>query len=168
MNVSIVSVSRFASRPHRGQTVRYQEGCSLSGLYSGGSSTGSCSAGTGTTPSTGQYTTGIGAPQYRCLEISQSRSRYFTARLPTPCASSQSQMRSTATDDSSPENSPLFTSAPGPRYGSRSTPPGPHEEAMTSRNGRAYRRAEPKTPPACAGPALIAPAPYLTSRTEEG
>src|SRR5256714_6947041 len=145
MNVSIVSVSRFASRPHRGQTVRYHEGCSLSGLNSGGSSTGSCSAGTGTTPSTGQYTTGIGAPQYRCLEISQSRSRYFTPRLPTPCASSQSQMRSTATDDSSPENSPLFTSAPGPRYGSRSTPYGPDDDATTARTGGSDRHADSQT-----------------------
>ena len=40
-----------------------------------GSTTGSCSSGTGTSPHESQYTIGMGVPQNRCRESSQSRSR---------------------------------------------------------------------------------------------
>ena len=41
----------------------------------------------------GQWMIGIGAPQYRCREISQSRSRYEAAARPLPSASSHSITR---------------------------------------------------------------------------
>ena len=37
-----------------------------------GNSTGRSFSGTGTIPQSSQYTTGIGAPQYLCLETNQS------------------------------------------------------------------------------------------------
>lgn len=46
--------------------------------------TGSSSAGTGTGPHELQCTMGIGVPQYRCLEISQSRSLGLVRWPPTP------------------------------------------------------------------------------------
>ena len=57
----MVSVSRSAGPPHRGQVVVFQVGWSLSGLSpvgrhstSSGSSTGSSSSGTGRAPHSGQ------------------------------------------------------------------------------------------------------------------
>ena len=63
MKVSRVSVSRSASRPQRGHWVWYQPGLSARARFSGGSTTGSCSSGTGTRPQTLQCTIGIGQPQ---------------------------------------------------------------------------------------------------------
>ena len=82
--MSIVSVSRLAGPPHFGQVVLTQSSAAASGETPrgfrswprrSGSSTGSWSSGTGTSPSTSQWTIGIGQPQNRCREISQSRSR---------------------------------------------------------------------------------------------
>src|SRR5690606_7742017 len=67
--VSRVSVSRRAAAPHDGQSTCFQVGWRSSGLpgtskvTSLGSSTGSWSAGTGTTPQASQWITGIGQPQ---------------------------------------------------------------------------------------------------------
>ena len=87
MKVSIVSASRRPGFPHLGHGVVSHSWSSASGdppsslnFTFSGSSTGRSSSGTGTMPQSSQYTTGIGAPQYRCLEISQSRSRKFTSR----------------------------------------------------------------------------------------
>src|SRR5581483_2865863 len=69
-NVSIVSVSRRAGPPHRGQRVSTNAACVASGeppvpviTTSSGSTTGSSRSGTGTVPQRSQYTTGMGAPQ---------------------------------------------------------------------------------------------------------
>jgi hypothetical protein len=78
----MVSVSRRAGPPQRGQTACTKVGTFSSGLppspvkgASFGSSTGSWSSGTPTMPSFSQYTTGMGVPQYRCRLMSQSFSR---------------------------------------------------------------------------------------------
>ena len=70
MKVSMVSVSRSAGCPQRGQAVWRQVGWNLSGLspvgrhsISSGSSTGSSCSGTGTAPQLEQWTTGMGQPQ---------------------------------------------------------------------------------------------------------
>ena len=80
--VSIVSVSRRAGPPHFGHVVFTQSSTAARGLlpfgaYSSvsGSSTGSWSSGTATMPHEPQWTTGIGQPQYRWRESSQSRRR---------------------------------------------------------------------------------------------
>ena len=83
--MSIVSVSRLAAPPHFGQATLTQSAAAASGetprgarsapRRSSGSRTGSWSSGTGTSPHDGQWMIGIGVPQKRCREISQSRSR---------------------------------------------------------------------------------------------
>ena len=82
--MSIVSGSRRAGPPHRGQSTidhssRAPSGEVPLGLRSRpsalGSSTGSWSSGTGTSPQAGQWMIGIGVPQKRCRLISQSRRR---------------------------------------------------------------------------------------------
>src|SRR5436309_9922055 len=94
-NVSIVSVSRRAGLPHVGQATSTKPGCRASGdspprrkSTSSGRSTGRSPSGTATSPCSSQWMMGIGAPQYRCREISQSRKRYVTAARPLPCSSS--------------------------------------------------------------------------------
>ena len=69
-NVSIVSVSRFAGFPQRGQVVFTKDATWASGepprpvnSTSRGSTIGSWSYGTGTWPHESQYTIGIGVPQ---------------------------------------------------------------------------------------------------------
>ena len=80
----MVSVSRFAGPPHFGHSVCTQSVAAASGELPFGASscprrsgrqTGSWSSGTGTSPHPSQYTIGIGAPQNRCRDSSQSRSR---------------------------------------------------------------------------------------------
>ena len=67
--VSSVSVSRSAAPPHCGQATCFQVGWRTSGLpgvaksTSSGSTTGSWSLGTGTTPQAAQWMNGIGVPQ---------------------------------------------------------------------------------------------------------
>jgi len=69
MKVSMVSVSRSALPPQRGQAVCFQVGCLSSGLpepvisTSSGSVTGSASRGTGTVPHAPQWMNGMGQPQ---------------------------------------------------------------------------------------------------------
>ena len=67
MKVSMVSVSRRAAPPQRGQVTLTNSGTFSSGerpvpviSMRSGSSTGSWSSGTGTTPHAGQWITGIG------------------------------------------------------------------------------------------------------------
>ena len=81
VKVSMVSVSLLACPPHIGQVVASQsshcnrgEGPLLASWSPdmGGSVTCSWSAGTGTVPQAEQWTTGMGVPQYLCLEINQS------------------------------------------------------------------------------------------------
>ena len=82
--VSIVSVSRSAAPPHFGQSTFTQSAAAASGdtpcgcrsaPRRSGSTTGSWSSGTGTSPHDGQWMIGIGVPQNRCRDTSQSRSR---------------------------------------------------------------------------------------------
>ncbi len=80
-----MSVSRFAGPPHFGQRTLTNSGTLASGesprpvnSVTFGSSTGSCSSGTGTTPSIGQWIIGIGVPQYRWREMPQSFNRNCT------------------------------------------------------------------------------------------
>ena len=82
--MSIVSVSRCAGPSHVGQGTLTQSVAPPSGDVplgfmsrpaEGGSSRGSSSSGIGTSPQSGQCTIGIGVPQYRWREISQSRNR---------------------------------------------------------------------------------------------
>ena len=70
--MSIVSLSRLAGPPHDGQSTLTQSAAAASGETprgvrsaprSSGSTTGSWSSGTGTSPQAGQCTIGIGAPQ---------------------------------------------------------------------------------------------------------
>src|SRR5208282_2942579 len=83
-NVSMVSVSRLAGPPQAGQGTFTQSSAAASGdtplgtrswPRRSGSTTGSWSSGTGTSPQDGQCTIGIGVPQKRCRETSQSRRR---------------------------------------------------------------------------------------------
>src|SRR5262249_34199561 len=73
--VSIGSVSRGAGPPHLGHSVLTQSSAEASGETPlgarscprrSGSTTGSWSSGTGTSPQPAQYTMGIGVPQNRC------------------------------------------------------------------------------------------------------
>ena len=109
--MSIVSVSRRASPPHFGHRVSTNARDFSRGLpsaprnsTSSGSRTGRSESGTGTTPQVGQWIAGIGVPQYRCREISQSRSRYTIFPLPIPFCSIQSTARRIA---SGPHGTPF-------------------------------------------------------------
>ncbi len=82
--MSIVSVSRRAGPPHLGHSVLTQSSAAASGETPlgtrswprrSGRTTGSWSSATGTSPHDAQYTMGMGVPQNRCRESSQSRSR---------------------------------------------------------------------------------------------
>src|SRR6266568_5652074 len=126
-NVSMVSVSRFAGPPHLGQVVFTNDATFANGdpprpvnWTSRGSTTGSWSSGTGTTPSVSQYTTGIGVPQYRWREISQSRKRYVTLGLPMPVFFASEAIVLLPTSLSVPLYGPLRTIEPGPVYAASS------------------------------------------------
>ncbi len=82
--MSIVSESRFAGPPHFGHSTLTQSSAAASGEtpfgfrsapLSSGSTTGSWSSGTATSPPTGQWITGIGQPQNRWRDSNQSRNR---------------------------------------------------------------------------------------------
>ena len=83
IKVSIVSVSLLASVPHFGQQVFIHSLLVVKGLLplpvnliSIGSTTGRSLSGTLTWPHFLQLIIGIGQPQYRCLDISQSLNLY--------------------------------------------------------------------------------------------
>ena len=80
----MVSVSRLAAPPHLGQSTLTQSAAAASGdtpfgarsaPRRSGRTTGRSSSGTGTSPQAGQWMIGIGVPQNRCRDSSQSRSR---------------------------------------------------------------------------------------------
>ena len=82
--MSIVSESRFAGPPHLGQSTLTHSSAAARGETpfgfrsapdSSGSTTGSWSSGTSTSPHFSQWMTGIGQPQNRWRDSSQSRSR---------------------------------------------------------------------------------------------
>ena len=117
--MSKVSVSRTASPPHDGHATYFHDGWRASGdsppgwkSTSSGSRTGNDASGTATSPHDGQWTMGIGAPQYRCRLISQSRSRNVTAASPKPCSASHDATASIDPGDGVPSNGPEFTITP--------------------------------------------------------
>ena len=133
---------------------------------SSGSSTGSSSSGTATSPHEGQCTIGIGAPQYRWRESSQSRSRKFTVASPRPSCSSQAATFAIEAGEGSPSNGPLSTITPSCGIASviasgsiGSDPSG----WITTRTGSPCCRANAKSRSSCAGTAMIAPVPYSIS-----
>lgn len=80
----MVSVSRSAGLPHTGQVTDFHCVAAASGEMPlgasasprrSGSFTGSWSSGTGTSPQLGQWMIGIGQPQKRWRDSSQSRRR---------------------------------------------------------------------------------------------
>ena len=121
--VSMVSVSRLAGPPHLGHSVLTQSDAAASGETPRGArswprrsgrTTGSCSSGTGTSPQPSQYTIGMGVPQNRCLDTSQSRSRKLTAARPLPCPARISVILAMAATLSRPLIGPEFISVPSP------------------------------------------------------
>jgi hypothetical protein len=108
-NVSIVSVSRFAGAPQRGQATLTKASHVASGLplpsgtRPSGRTTGRSVSGTGTTPQVVQWTMGIGVPQYRCRLMPQSRSRHVVCTPPRPRSSKALATAWTARSWSRPE-----------------------------------------------------------------
>ena len=115
-----MSVSRRARPPHFGHDTFTKSATCASGesprpvkFVTLGSSTGSCSYGTGTIPHVSQYTIGIGVPQYRWREIPQSFRRNCTVRLPMPCLLDPlAHALTSATSEVRPVNSPESTRRP--------------------------------------------------------
>ncbi len=91
---------------------------------SSGATTGSWSSGTGTAPWSGQYTIGIGQPQKRWRDSSQSRRRKLTFCSPTPSVSSHSMAFALAWVTPSPSSHSLLMAGPSPVYASPSNPSG--------------------------------------------
>ncbi len=121
--VSIVSVSRRAGPAHFGQWVFTQSVAVASGEVApsvgsksttSGRVTGRSSSGTGTMPHSWQYTTGIGVPQKRCREISQSRSRNWISPRPISCSSRWAITARAPSSEGIPVNSPEPTITPVP------------------------------------------------------
>ena len=109
-------------------------------------------------PSFSHVTTGIGQPQYRWRESSQSRRRYEIVAWPRPSRSSQPTIFSSASRFCIPSKSGCeFTIGPSPEYGSSSPP------SITRRIGRSKVCAKAKSRSSCPGTAMIAPVPYSMS-----
>ena len=79
-----------------------------------GSFTGSALSGNATTPHLAQCTTGIGQPQGRWRDTSQSRRRKFTVRSPMPAFSSRAAISFLASSTDMPSRKREFASLPGP------------------------------------------------------
>ena len=116
--VSKVSVSRSAGLLHFGQVVSFQSGklfklsprVLIFSIF--GSSTGRSDSGTITIPQSSQWITGIGHPQYLCLEIPQSLSLKFVSTLPLAFAFKILLISSKAFSKSNPSNFSLFIRTP--------------------------------------------------------
>src|SRR4030042_4220422 len=108
---------------------------------------------------------GIGVPQYLCLDMSQSRSLYWTVFLPQPFFCRYLVMSSLTFVLVVPENFPEWTRTPESVYarvislGSRSKWWG----FMTTFMGILYFFANMKSLWSCAGTAIMAPVPYSSS-----
>src|SRR3569623_3091645 len=116
--VSMVSVSRCAAPPHVGQvqfnnTADFASGLPApSGTRSSGSTTGSCSTGTATSPQRGHLIIGIGVPQKRWREMPQSRRRQVTFYSPRFFAARSAAMALTACSKVRPSYLPELTHTP--------------------------------------------------------
>ena len=107
--VSIVSVSLFAEPLHLGHLVLTKSLFVARGLPSpnltfSGSLIGSSLYGIGTIPHFLQYVTGIGVPQYLCLEINQSLNLYCKSFFPNFLFSKYLVISCLAFSLSKPEN----------------------------------------------------------------
>ncbi len=166
--MSIVSVSRRAGPEHLGHATLTQSvalasgetpfGASASPRMSG-SVTGSCSSGTGTSPQSGQWMIGIGVPQKRWRDSSQSRSRKFTAPVPLPSTSRISMILAMASVLVRPSSGPELTRVPSPGVASPVSPGSARPVCTTTRTGRSNLRAKSRSRWSCAGTAMMAPWP---------
>src|SRR5690554_917280 len=118
----MVSVSRRAEPPQRGQATLTQSSALSSGdrppsgrnwYPDSGNRTGSSLSGTGTSPHVSQWMMGIGVPQYRWRDSSQSRSRYTTAGSPTFPADNSAVIAAAPSSLDIPVNRPEPTNVPG-------------------------------------------------------
>ena len=172
-NVSIVSVSRSASPPHDGtghvaprRVARQRRLAARAGSRRRRAAAPAArSRAPATSPHVGQWMIGIGAPQYRWREISQSRSRNVTAGSPRPSLAPATRPPSRSTRASgSPSNGPELTITPscGVRLGHRVGVERLDARGAGSRPGPAARasRANSKSRWSCAGTPMTAPVPY--------
>ena len=113
---------------------------------------------------------GIGGPQYRWREMSQSRKRYCVSNFPP----ANSAIFFLAFSESMPSNFPEFTNSPSPSqhsetiFTSGTACPGigsgtMRGGSMTFRIGSLYFFAKSKSRASCAGTAMMAPVPYPES-----
>ena len=120
---------------------------------------------------TAQKIIGIGGPQYRCREISQSRKRYVVFFLPP----SAFVILTFATAESMPSYTSELTNTPCPVYGSSSTILFRRRTAISSAVSSCasgsmtdtifsqYFFANAKSRVSCAGTAIMAPVPTFPS-----
>src|SRR5690625_757103 len=83
-----------------------------------GNSCGNSSSGMVVIVPSSQCIIGIGSPQYRCLENSQSRRRYVTSLLPFPVSSSQLLILAMSSSVFNPFKNSELICLPSPEYAS--------------------------------------------------
>ena len=120
----MVSVSRRRVLPQWGQATVSQSVACVSGdapwpvnVTFSGSAIGRSEILTGTAPQASQYTMGIGVPQYRCRDRSQSRNLYVTVGPPRFFSLRNSATRFLAISMSSPSNPPELMRVPSASNG---------------------------------------------------
>jgi hypothetical protein len=162
----MVSVSRVAGPPQIGQVVWRKPGFDASGDWpvgrnstSSGASTGSAAEGTGTAPWTGQYTIGMGHPQKRWRDTSQSRRRKLTFRDPTPIASRGSIASAVAAVTARPSRKPLLILTPSPPKASPPPSSQPSGGCTVRTMGSPCNWAKSQSRWSSAGTAMMAPVP---------
>src|SRR5260364_444384 len=166
-NVSIVSVSRRARAPHCGHTQSIKAADFASGLpepsgtRSSGRRTAISERGTGTTPHASQGVSGIGVPQYRCLEMPQSRSRQRVHGSPKPRAFKSAPTALIASAEDRPSYFPLWIQRPDSAYPSfqRAAEYAWPLTSITGLIGKPYFCANAKSRASCAGTPITAPSP---------
>src|SRR5262249_12969800 len=168
---SIVSVSRRAGPPHFGQVVLTNAACSASGdpvvlkFRSAGSSTGSCSSGTGAMPHCGQWMNGIGVPQARWRETPQSRILKLLLASPKPCFTAYAVLASIASGLFIRLNGPELINSPVSSFAVNGASTGASSGSVEPTNlitrgiGSPYFFENSKSRSSCAGTTPIAPVP---------
>ena len=126
-----------------------------------GSLTGRSFSGTGTIPQSSQYITGIGAPQYLCLDTSQSLNLKLTFIAPSLSFSSSSTIAFLASAVVKPSNLPELTSIPCSQNGSSGSLPA--LSVITLSIGKLNLLAKAKSLSSCAGTAITHPVPYVAN-----
>src|SRR5262249_57444827 len=168
---AIVAVSRRAAPPHFGQVVLTNSGASASGdpvvlkFRSVGRTTGSCSSGTGTMPSFGQWMNGIGVPQARWRETPQSRILKLVFASPKPCFTAYAVIASIASGTFIPLNGPELINSPVSSFAVNGTSTGASSGSVEPINlmprgiGSAYFFENSKSRSSCAGTTPTTPVP---------